>query len=212
MPRSPHGEETLGTITCTVVLEVRDLVDGLASGTKSLRRSLMVWAALVGFLIGSDLAWKLGRAVGFAATGWAIATLVPRIGARRSLANKSEPERTMKYVFSPKGIEITTSTHVSRRDWPTVHHFVEGPTTFGVYLTKSVLQVVPKRALRNDDVAALRAMLATHVMPPKRSRMRRVFVASLWFALFLVIWAFLQFQRPDHPPTQPPPPETHESP
>ena len=147
-----------GTITCNVVLEVRDLAQGLASG--AMRADLVVASELflMGLAVGAwaDAEWPIWQGFQFVAIGSLIRFAVRRFKARRPLANQSVPERTVTYRFSPDAIEITTSTTDCRVQWHGVHRFAEGPKTFSFYPSEANIQVVPKRALRSDDVAAVR--------------------------------------------------------
>jgi hypothetical protein len=198
--RSSTG--TPATITCTFVMELDDMAAGLASGMKRIRVALAIWLFLMGLIAGATagIGWQLGQAMVLGAFGWVLSSFISRTNARRSLANKSESERTVSYAFSNEGVEVTTVNTYSRVQWSAVHRFVEGPRTFSVYLSEAVVQVIPKRALGAADADALRAMLTSHIAPRKRPSAFRGVLVFLWLLMILMFLAVWQFLQPDRPP------------
>ncbi len=193
----PKGEP--GTITCTVLLEVADMVAGLRLTGGKVRVAMPILFGSLGLVGGASIGAvaQLTQALGLGVLGWMLWPLVFWASARRSLANKSEAERTVTLAFSAESVEVTTALTYSRVKWPGVHRFVEGPRTFILYLGEAMVQVVPKRALRSGEVDALRAMLTSHVTPRKKPPFVGR-VLALWFLLvvmFLAIWQFLQPNR-----------------
>jgi hypothetical protein len=184
------------TITCTVVLESDDMRAGLAINAKLVRWLAPVWTALIGFVSGlsAPASWQIGQTIGFGAFGWMVAWAAVWVSARRSLANKTESERTLTYGFSAAGVEITSALTYSRVKWPAVHRFGEGSKVFALNLSEAVVQVIPKRALQAADVDALRAMFKTYITPRKRrSGGAGTVIVALWVVLlaFLAVWQFL---------------------
>jgi hypothetical protein len=184
------------TITCTVVLEVDDMRAGLALNSTAVRRFMPAWLALMGFITGLSAppAWLIGQTVGFGLFGWMIVAAGAWVNAQRSIASKSESERTLTYAISRAGVEITSALTYSRVQWPAVHRFGEGPKVFVLHLSEALVQVIPKRALRAADIEALRTMFKTYVTPRKRRAGAGIVLAVLWMMLilmFLAVWQFL---------------------
>src|SRR5439155_26151051 len=157
-------------ITCAGRLELADVAAGLTLTGGKLRWGVPVIFGLMGLLSGASMgtAWQVGEALGLGLLGAILWPLVFRAGARRSLANKSDLERTVTLTFSPACVEVTTVTVESRIKWPAVHRFVEGRKTFILYLGEAMVQVIPKRALRAEDVDALRSMFTSRIVPRKK--------------------------------------------
>jgi hypothetical protein len=191
-----HPKADTGTITCTVRLEVDDMSAWVTQTFGKVRLAAPVVLFAMGLVSGASMGTplQLAHALGLGILGWALWTLVFRALARRSLANKSDAERTVTFTFSAEAVEVTTATTYSRSMWPAVHRFVEGPKTFIFYMGESIVQIVPKRALRSDEVDALRAMLTSRVTPRKKpaSPLRIVVLWLALFVLYMFVWQFFQ--------------------
>jgi hypothetical protein len=193
----PKGE--FGTITCTVRLEVDDMTEALKQQIGKIRWVTPVMFGTMGLVSGAAMGptWQIVQALGLGTIGWGLWVLLYRAGARRSLASKSDAERTVTFVLSPESVEVTTPNTYSRTKWPGVHRFVESPKTFLLYLSEAMAQVIPKRALRSHEVDALRAMFASHVVPRKKAPGfgRAIALCLLLLVLFLALSQFLQPDR-----------------
>ncbi len=169
---------------------------GLAQNSKLIRRLAPAWMAMFGFIssLSAPAAWQIGQTIVAGAFGWGIASVRVWADARRSLANKTESERTLTYAFSAAGVEITSALTYSRVKWPAVHRFGEGSKVFALNLSEAVVQVIPKRALQAADIDALRAMFKTYITPRKRRSGAGMVMIGLWVVLvlaFLAVWQFL---------------------
>jgi hypothetical protein len=140
---------------------------------------------------------QIATAIALGVAGWFLWPMLFSPAARRSLANKSDAERTVTWRFSPESVEITTATSYGRFDWWTIHRFLEGPETFVLYISEVAVQVIPKRVFRSGAVDALRAMFPQRITPrKKRSRVGLVLALSMLLLLmFLGMWQFLQSDR-----------------
>jgi hypothetical protein len=210
-PRDEREQASAGetaendAVTCTVVLEPGDLSAALAHTSRRVRWMAAIVMFAMGLISGAVAAfpWQLGHALGFGALGWLLVTIVPRLSAHRSLANKTESERTVTYSISPDAVEVTTVILYQRIKWPGVHRFVEGPKTLSLYLSEALVQVIPKRALRSHDVDRLRAMCTKCVTPRKKLSMWWMLVFFGWLLLVVTYLAVWQFLQPDSPPEGP---------
>jgi hypothetical protein len=121
--------------------------------------------------------------------------------ARRSIVNKSEGELTLTWRFSPQGYEVTTPTSYARAEWSTIHRFLEGRTCFVLYVSEMLMHVIPKTALRPEDVPALRAMFTARITP--RRRTFPFLALLLWVLIVLMLLAVWQFLQSDQPRPHP---------
>jgi hypothetical protein len=197
-PASPAEE---GVVTCTVLMTVEDLSSGLLLTASKARWIMAFVAAMMGFALSSLAHPGIQVLVGAVCSGlgWIFAPKLFLGNARRSLANKSESERTIVWRFSPDGYEITTAASYSRANWSTIHRFLEGPKSFVLYASEAMVHVIPKSALRGDDVNVLRAMFTSRIIPRKKPSMASfTWVPLLWLLLILVFLAVWQFLQSDH--------------
>jgi hypothetical protein len=192
-----HPPSVDGSITGTTTLTDADMTSGLAVANKRGQWFLPVLFAFLGLLVGSSFGGVTGPLVAApvaAGLGWIFWKNAFRAGGRRSLAGKSDRERTLTWRFTPETFEITTVTTYTRMQWSGVHRIVEGKDTFAVYTSEAIVQIIPKRAFRPEEVETLRGMFARYVTPRKRpNNLGRIIV--LWVVLvlvFLAIWQFLQ--------------------
>jgi hypothetical protein len=199
-PPAAAAEE--GVVTCTVVLNERELASGLVLTAKPARWSIAFIGGVMGFVVSGLAHPGLRFVVGAvcAALGWFFAPKLFVGNAKRALANKPEAERTFYWRFSPDGFEITTPASYSRANWSIIHRFLEGPTAFVLYASEAVVHVIPKSALRGDDVNALRALLTSRIIARKKPSLasRFAWVGVLWVVLILMFLAMWQFLQPGH--------------
>ena len=203
--RASEARDAERTITCTVVLEGDDMRAGLALSSKPLRWLVPAWMAGLGFVtaLSAPAAWLIGQTIVAGLFGWGIRWAGVWANARRSLANKTEAERTLTFAISPAGFEVTSELMFSRVKWPAVHRFGEGPKVFALNLSEALVQVIPKRALQAADVDALRAMFKAHITPRKRRWGAATMMIGLWVVLVLAFLAVWQFLNSDMLPNQP---------
>jgi hypothetical protein len=71
------------------------------------------------------------------------------------------PGRTANYLFYDDGFDIASEGTLTRFDRASIDHFTEGPD--GFILHNGSAHVFPTSGLPSDDVAALRALLASKV-------------------------------------------------
>jgi hypothetical protein len=195
-----HPPSEDGSITGTATLTEADMAAGLAVANKRGQWLVPVLFAFFGLVatssFGGITAPLVGAPVG-AGLGWLLWRNVFRSGGRRSVAGKSERELTVTWRFTPETFEITTVTTYTRMQWSAAHRVIEGRDTFALYTSEAIVQIIPKRAFRPEEVEALRGLFARCITPRKRpSNFGRVFV--LWVVLilmFLAIWQFLQGTR-----------------
>jgi hypothetical protein len=192
-----HPPSADGSIIGTTTLTEADMAAGLSVANKVGQWFLPILFAFFGFAVSSSFGGVTATLVAVPVAvglGWLLRKNIFRAGARRSLAGKSDRERTLTWRFTPETFEITTSTTYTRMQWSAVHRSVEGKDTFAIYTSEAIVQIIPKRAFRAEDLEPLRGMLARCITPRKRpSTFGRIFI--LWFALillFLAIWQFLQ--------------------
>jgi hypothetical protein len=199
-PPGPPTEE--GVVTCTVVMTEQDMASGLMLTNKSGRLVMAFAGGIMGFTASSiaNPAAQILVGAACAGLGWTFGPKLFAGGARRALANKSDSERTVSWRFSPDGYEITTAASYGRANWSTVHRFLEGPKCFVLYASEAMVHVIPKSALRGDDVNVLRGMFTSRIVPRKKpltaSGFRWVFF--LWLLLILMFLAIWQFLQSDH--------------
>jgi hypothetical protein len=197
---APAAERVEGVVVCTFVLTEQELVSGLVL-TAPLRRYLLpVYGAFIGFFMVASIGFgaSLAASVVLGTLGWFLGPKLYSGNAKRAVANKTMAERSVTWRFSAEGYEVTTPHSQSRADWSTMHRFIDGPTSFVLYVSEAVVHVIPKRALHPDDVPVLTAMLASRITPRKKPRSVPAFVFVLWFLLvfmFFAVWQFLQTQK-----------------
>jgi len=191
---------TNGVVTGTALLSEEDMRAGLLLTATNARWVMPVVAAFVGFSATTSFASlpiQIATALALGIAGWLLWPMLFSAAARRSLANKSDAERTVTWRFSPESVEITTATSYGRFDWSAIHRFLEGSETFVLYISEVAVQVIPKRVFRSEAVDALRAMFTQRITPRKK-RSRVGLVLALWMLLllmFLGMWQFLQSDR-----------------
>jgi hypothetical protein len=195
-----HEPSADGSVVGTATLTEGDMVTGLALANKRARWYLPVVCAFSGFVVTSfgGITVQIIAAPIAGALGWLLWRNLFRSGARRSLAGKTDRERTVTWRFTPETVEITTVTTYTRMQWSTVHRCLEGGDVFALYTSEAIVQIIPKRAFRAEEIETLRGMFASLVTPRKRpSAIGRMLV--LWMVLvlaFLAVWQFMQDVRP----------------
>jgi hypothetical protein len=196
-PQLVHPPSADGSISGTTTLTEADMAAGLAVANKRGQWLMPVLFAFFGLVatssFGGITAPLIAVPVG-AGFGWLLWRNVFRSGARRSLAGKSDRERTLTWRFTPETFEITTVTTYTRMQWSAVHRAVEGRDTFALYTSEAIVQIIPKRAFRAEEIEKLKALFASSITPrKKRSNFGRVFMLWIFLILmFLTIWQFLQ--------------------
>lgn len=122
--------------------------------------------------------------------------LGPRYLARRSISTMSS--HIVRYRLDPDEIGISNAGTTVTRRWDLLQRFVESDSALLIWVAPSAIQIVAKRAFTPQQLAWLRAQLASNAgritgqnKPP--SRVLRM--GLLWAAMvvaFLVIWQLLQ--------------------
>jgi hypothetical protein len=190
-----HPPSADGAIVGTTALTEADMAAGLAMANKRLWFFPLLFG-LLGFISMSSFgltAQLIGIPVA-AGIGYFAWRNVFRSAGRRALANKSDGERTVTWRFTPESIEITNPLSYTRFRWAAVHRWLDGKDTLAFYSSESVVQIVPLRAFRADEIEKLRQLFRANVTPRKKPR-TMTYVAILWMVLvlmFLAIWQFLQ--------------------
>jgi hypothetical protein len=183
-------------VTCTFLMTAGDMAQGLALSGKGRRMIVVAYLAFLAFSSTApfDLIVQIASVVAVGAATWFVSPwLLFFTAASRSLANKSEGERTLTWRFSPDGYELTTSASLARGEWWTLHRVLEGRASFLLFASEVHMYVIPKSALRVEDVPILRAMFAKRITPRKQPM--KLSTVGLWFLLifmFLAVWQFLQ--------------------
>jgi hypothetical protein len=187
---------TDGSIVGSTTLTESDMAGGLRLANKRGQWFLPVLFGVLGFIVpfSSGIAVQLVAGPLAAAIGWFFWRRLFRSGAHRSVAGKTDRELTVTWRFTPETFEITNSTTYTRMQWSTVHRCLEGKDVFALYTSEAIVQIIPKRAFRPEDIEPLKGMFATHITPRKRPPMaaRMLVLWVVLIVMFLAIWQFLQ--------------------
>jgi hypothetical protein len=153
-PRRPESAEVLAS--CTVVMT--------APKPKGHRRIAIVlrrWmypglATMVGFTMASSagLTTQVVTALACGGVVWIVMRLVTK---NPVFVHK------VAYRFYDDGFDAEADGSLTRIEWTSVRHFVDGPD--GLILHNGSVHVFPTRGLPTEDVAALRALFASKVSP-----------------------------------------------
>jgi hypothetical protein len=196
-----HGQATLMTA---------DLADMQLSVPQTRQANAtygFLCAAVVGFLLFAE--FHLHPAVCIAA-GLAFGTgfffLRRRtVGyfASRVLARKTPEELEMRYDFNDRGYRVSGLGQSTEVKWDALHGWLDGDNTFSLCTSELTVEVIPKRALRREDLEELVRFLRDHVKtrPPSRVERSRK-AATIWImvamlGLFLAVYWY--YSRGAHP-------------
>jgi YcxB-like protein len=129
--------------------------------------------------------------------GWSSLT-AQRKQARKLFAQMLESEREHSYVFDDAGIQIQNQTSTTRLTYLALHRFLEGPTTFLLFVGAPLPQLVPKRAFAEADLSAIRELCAKHVTVRKnpdfeKPSAKRVLILLAWVLLSMALLFGLAF-------------------
>jgi hypothetical protein len=117
----------------------------------------------------------------------------PRWRARQLLrALAAGGDRHASFRFDAEGVTYRTAGSTTTTSYRSLVEYRETKSSFLVYASPGIANIVPKRAFSPSDVARVGALLAANV---KRKRARGgTRLVILWFSLilfFLVVWQFL---------------------
>jgi len=195
------GPSEDGFVTATATTTEADVEAGLRLVYKRMQWLLPLGIGFAAFFLTANVDLKdswLAAPIG-AAVGYYFWRSSFKGGARRSLAGKTDRERTVTWRFGPETIEISNSASYTRFEWSTFHRSLEGPDTFVLYTSEAVLQVIPKRAFRTEDIETVRRMFASHITPRKKPShaMRTLLLWVTLILLFLAVWQFMNSGAPN---------------
>jgi YcxB-like protein len=149
----PPSAEVLAS--CTVLVTM---------GKQTRRRRIaqmvrrLIYPMLVGFM-GFEAASAGGIAVQVLtalACGWLVWVFLTVIGGK-----KRPRKQTFAYRFYDDGFDVETEGSLTRVQWASIYHFVDGAD--GFVLHNGSVHAFPTSGLPSDDVVALRALFATKI-------------------------------------------------
>jgi YcxB-like protein len=108
-----------------------------------------------------------------------------RRGANKTLSMKQPGELDLRYQFTDAGYKTASCNRSSEATWESLYGWIESPNIIALQTAQQNYEVIPKRALAGDDVAALRAVLQQRVRA--RTGPGSLFGRYRW----LILWAIL---------------------
>jgi hypothetical protein len=197
------GGATSETVTGTLELQESDLRAAIIESSWPIRARfgiLAVVALCYGALAVSEPSTVKQMLPSLLAIGAFLVVLfiTPSRRARKLLEVVAKGgDRHASYRFDADGLTLRTAGATTTAAYRSLSEYREGKTSFLIYSSPGVANVVPKRAFSPADLATVSALLAANV---KRTRGRSASkIIILWFALilmFLVVWQFLSNQAP----------------
>lgn len=199
MPPEPDAPAV--AVTGEVVVTEADVSRGLAQLPLVRRR----WSYLIGSLLlvaffAAGGTASLANLIPFlliAGAFQAYLFLTPWIMAKRTLA--AMPDRLVRYRATPDEITIATTGSTVTRRWDRITRANEDKTAFLIWVGPYAVQVIPKRAFKQEDLPWLRETLARKSAAGKGLIAARARPVVLWVLLviaFLALWQFLQMTAP----------------
>jgi YcxB-like protein len=192
--RSPSSQVLL---TCTVRLTNGEQVRRRLLAGELKRWVYLFFAAILGFefATAAGTVAQILIAVASGALGWFGASFFSGMSRAKSTTD-SDAERVLTYHFYDDGFEVVTTGSPARVHWSSIHRFADGPNAFVLYTPQKLAHIIPKRDLRPEDVAVLKAMSSSHVrrLPFAVSRPMVVVLVVLAMLMFLAVWQYLQTQ------------------
>ena len=123
--------------------------------------------------------------------------VAPRMRARKLLESLAKGgDRHASFRFDGDGVTFRTAGSTTTSAYRSIAEYSEGKTSFLVYHSPGVANVIPKRAFSPGDLARVSALLAANVKVKRQRAVGKIVV--LWFACiltFLVVWQFLSAAR-----------------
>jgi len=145
--------------------------------------------------------WWLALLLGLA--GAAVVPFLRRYPMRstfvRSLAGKEPHELEMDYAFSDTGYRAKSFGATSEVGWSALHGWVEGPKTIAFLTSEVGMEVIPKRALSDDDLESLRGLLCERVRTRQVKHKLDAWSVILWIMTIAIValtaWSFYSSRR-----------------
>ncbi len=199
--------DPVGKIVGHVVLSREDLENAADS---SGRRKLLVALIITGALL------VLGIAAGSGRTDFWLILAFPAVFAvllvvyfryllkkatGRLLAHQPEAERDTTFELDESGYLRKTGLSSSRAAWSTLDSHRETKSSFVLFSSLAGHVILPKRAFREEDIEAIRALLRTHVKAATTNPMQVRLVVVMW-VLLIVTFAAIWFGLGQSEPTQ----------
>lgn len=118
---------------------------------------------LAGVFFGSYISLTMAPALGLVLAGAFLlcydglfAPMLDRASAAREFEEKPELRMAGTYVFTPDEVEIRTSGLEGRVPLKLATHWSETPSLFSVSFGREIQIILPKRLLKEEDIAFLR--------------------------------------------------------
>jgi len=197
-PNEPNGRVP---IIVTFDLQLLDVQQGLGALPRARWAKVAAWIGIL--TVGALVAWRVheGRDPGVMVAVGVFLVAALFIGrdpakriAKRVYANLPEVERHVELKFDQEGIQTNTGAQATLTPWSRVMQVVEARHTFVLFESRSNAQLVPKRAMTNEQCAELRELIRQRVVPRKDPWLtRQVAVRLVIYALlFVALWLFFR--------------------
>ena len=198
MENSPADSQT---ITVAFDFQLSDIEQGLASLPRARWARFAGWASIL--IVAALIAWRLreGRDPGYVILLGVFLVVVLFVGrdpskriAKRVYDGLTPETRHVELSFSQRGIELASGTVSTETPWSQLSHVLDSRSSILLFESRSNAQIIPKRALTQEQYVALRALVRQHVVrrrepwltPPIALRI------AIYVVLFGAFWYFYQ--------------------
>lgn len=141
-----------------------------------------------------DLASLLPVAIFVLFFAWFLRILGPKSRGRKHFAALSPQERQVEYEFNPSSYRAATLVSEGRHQYGGLHRFIDGPSTFILYVSPQIAHLIPKRAFDAQGVDQISEWLRAGVEPkakPSRGTTRAIILWVVLVAGLLMVWNLL---------------------
>ncbi len=175
-------------------LQREDIERGLAALPRARAARAVSIAAMLAVIGLVAYRWQEGRdrqallVVGVVLLGLIFLGRDPSKRVARRVHESLAPEaRKLHMKIDAAGLSAGTGDGVSELPWSDVQRVIETPHTVLVFATASDAQILPKRAMNGEQLALLRALVASNVTPKRAPIFTRQVVRRLVLWLLMLV-------------------------
>jgi len=172
MPASPNDREAPNPIEFELSLQERDIQQGLAALPRARIARILAWVGSACVLTLVAYRWQQDgdRTSLVLVVGIMVAYLLVNRDPTKRLARRiyralPEARRTLVVKIDERGLDVRSGDQSVQVEWAEVIRVVVTRTTFLVFTSPTDAQILPRRALSADQVAALQNLIAARVVP-----------------------------------------------
>jgi uncharacterized membrane protein YbhN (UPF0104 family) len=129
--------------------------------------SIVLFCLIWGFVSNNEhianAAANLLPLAGIAAAWLALFAWLPRYNARRQFKSNPSAQDPIEFSADDSGVAIKSPKLEGKRAWSTYVKWIETPSIFSLYSSKTMFQPIPKRELTPEQVEEFRALLKRHI-------------------------------------------------